>query len=162
MKIKFPQNALLPAIFFMILLFSACEEIMVSPPAQTISKEEANRLEETYIQTRATILNDTLGYVDTREFWFSIDTLKKYIDYVEQEAAGLGKTNLGIRIYLGAYPTQGNYPDPGYSTVFLVPTYRDEGNPLKRGFLPMDEENQNIDTLAPLNYGQGGKPPHDY
>ena len=149
-------------IFFSVMLFSSCEEVVVRPPAQTISVEKANRLEETYKQTRARILNDTLGYEDTREFWFSLDSLKKYIAYVEQEAAKKGKTDLGLRIYLGAYPSEGDYPDPGYSTVFIVPTAKNARSSLKRGFFPQEETQENIDSINALNYGHGGKPPHEY
>ncbi len=162
MKLSTPSQILIAITFFSITLFSSCEEVVVNPPAQTISFEEANRLEETYKQTRAAILNDTLGYEDTREFWFSLDSLKKYISYVEQEGARMGKSNLGLRIYLGAYPAQGNYPDPGYSTVFIVPTSKSKGNPLKQGFFPMEETQENIDSINALNYGHGGKPPKDY
>ena len=68
--------------FLLIAIMVSCEDPIVDPPAQTISSEEANRLEETYKATRAEILKDTLGFEDTREFWFSIDTLKK--SFIEQ------------------------------------------------------------------------------
>ena len=83
MKLTQSSQLLIAFIFISVTLFSSCEEVVVTSPVQTISFEEANRLEETYKQTRATILNDTLGYEDTREFWFSLDTLKKYISYVK-------------------------------------------------------------------------------
>ncbi|MBW2936622.1 hypothetical protein KXJ69_00800 [Aureisphaera sp. CAU 1614] len=162
MKLTAPSQYLIAFIFVSVALFSSCEEVVVTPPVQTISFEEANRLEETYKKTRAAILNDTLGYEDTREFWFSLDTIKKYISYIEQEGTRMGKKNLGLRVYLGAYPSQGNYPDPGYSTVFMVPTVKSEGNPLKQGFLPVEDTHENLDSLNALNYGHGGKPPHDY
>lgn len=161
MKLFSNPRFLIAAIFLSLALFSSCEETVIKPPAQTITAEEANRLEETYKQTRAGILNDTLGYEDTREFWFSLDSVKKYIAFVEQEATRMGKTNLGLRIYLGAYPAQGDYPDPGYSTVFIVPTAKNT-NTLKRGFFPMEDTQQNIDSINALNYSQGGKPPKDF
>ncbi|MEZ4778418.1 MAG: hypothetical protein R2786_03455 [Flavobacteriaceae bacterium] len=161
MKLFSNPRFMVAMIFFSLTLFSSCEDVVVKPPVQTISAEDANRLEETYKQTRATILNDTLGYEDTREFWFPLDSVKKYIAYVEQEAARMGKTDLGLRIYLGAYPAQGNYPDPGYSTVFIAPTAKST-NTLKRGFFPMEDTQENIDSINALNYSQGGKPPKDY
>jgi len=130
--------------------------------SQTISVEEANELEEYYKRTRSTILNDTLGFEDTREFWFSLETLKDYIAFVEREAAKTGKTNLGMRIYLGAYPEDSSYPDAKYTTVFLVPTAPASQNPLKKGFFPIQEENENLNNIPPLNFGHGGKPPKDY
>ena len=93
-----------------------------------------------------------------------MDTLKQYIAYIEQQGKLRGKKNLGIRIYYAAYPANSNYPDPGYATVFLVPTAQEPGLGIQKGFLPItaDDLNQNIDSLAPLNYGGGGIPPNDF
>ncbi len=68
-----------PAIWSLAIIafsFFACSE-QTEPPAQTISYEEAKVLEQEFIQTRAKIINEYLGYEDTREFWFSLDTIKK-------------------------------------------------------------------------------------
>lgn len=144
----------------------SCETKMkhqhADPPQQTITPEQANTLQEYYIATRYNILKDTLKIEDTRDFWFSIDTLKKYIAYVEREAKEKGLSNLGVRVYYGAYPKNSNYPNPGYSTVFIVPTARGAASPIKSGFAPMQETDENIDGLMPLNYGGGGIPPNNY
>jgi len=143
---------------------TACDPV-IDAPQQTISAQEANLLEENFKQTRANVLNESLGFEDTRDFWFSIDTLKQYIAYVEQEGKRLDKSNLGIRIYFGAYPQQGNFPDPGFATVFLVPTAQESQDaPIQKGFLPIQQPtpNQNIDGIDPLNFGNGGRPPNDY
>lgn len=150
------------SLLLVVTLFSSCEDPVADPPSQVISPQEANDLEEYYKRTRANILNDTLGFEDAREFWFSLDTLKKYIEYVEREAASMEKTDLGIRIYLGAYPENSSYPNAKYSTVFLVPTAKSAGNPLKQGFLPIENENENMEGVSALNYGTGGIPPNDY
>ncbi len=152
--------ALLPTV--LISLCTGCNEITAEAPEQTLSPREANVLEETYKNTRATILNDTLGFEDTREFWFSIDTLKKYIAYVEQEGAKMNKTGLGLRVYFGAYPQDGNYPNPGFSTVFFVPTAKATNTTAVKGFAPMQSNDENLDGLQALNYGSGGIPPNDY
>lgn len=133
-----------------------------APPQQTITYEQANALEEDYITTRYDILKDTLKIEDTRDFWFSIDTLKKYIAYVEHEAKGKGLSNLGVRIYYGSYPKNSNYPNAGYSTVFIAPTARGAASPVKSSFAPMQEEDENIDDIMPLNYAGGGIPPNNY
>lgn len=147
-------------LFFGLTLFLSCEDPKEAPQ-QAISIEEANRLEEEFKQSRSRILNQALGFEDTRDFWFSLDTLKKYIEYVEYEGKKMGKQNLGIRVYFAAYPNNSNYPDPGYSTVFLVPTA--QGNPdLKvQGFFPIAPPNEPIDSLKALNYSMGGRPPND-
>lgn len=161
MKLKTPTFFLFLIGLMSVFLFSACEEV-IDPPQTTISIEEANTLEEEFKSTRARILNDTLGFEDTRDFWFSLDTLKRYIKYVEQQGKKMGKENLGIRIYFAAYPENSSYPTPGYSTVFLVPTAAEELLDIQKGFLPIEQTNQNIDSLYPLNFGGGGIPPNDF
>ncbi len=160
MKLNFPQLCIVLVSLVGAISFSSCEK-PISAPEQSISIEEAGRLQVEFIETRAAILNDSLGFTDTRDFWFSLDTLKQYINYVEQEAAEMGKTNLGIRVYFAAYPENSEYPQPGRATVFLVPTSLEEDSSLKSGFLPIAPVNQNIDSIQALNYGHGGQPPND-
>jgi len=161
MKLKLTHTLLFVTGLISVFLFSSCEKI-IDPPQQAISVQEANNLEEEFKRTRSIILDSALGFVDTRAFWFSLDTLKKYIAYVEQQGTQMGKENLGIRIYFAAYPKQGNYPNPGFSTVFLVPTAQEEVSNLKVGFFPMEPVNQNIEGMSALNFGHGGQPPNDY
>lgn len=161
MKLRTPHLLICMLGLISVFLFSSCEEI-IDPPQQSITAEEANILEEEFKETRARILNDTLGFVDTRDFWFSLDSLKRYIEYVEQEGKRMGKQNLGIRIYFAAYPPESNYPDPGFSTVFLAPTGQDPNNGLQKGFFPVEHHNQNLDSINALNFGHGGQPPNDY
>ncbi|GAA3590822.1 hypothetical protein Q4Q39_15605 [Flavivirga amylovorans] len=154
------------AFFLAIMAFSfqSCEEKPKPPkikaPKQIIDYEYAKELEDEYKNTRSAIINKHLGIEDTREFWFDLEELKKYIAYVEQEADSLGYTRLGIRIYNGAYPKEKRFHDPGYSTVFLVPT----GNKTKSkaSFSPISSTfviNDNIHEIPAYNYGHAGKPP---
>lgn len=147
-------------IMLCITVFASCDK--PQPPAQVLSVEEANRLEEEFVTTRYRVINEALDITDTRDFWFSLDSLKKYIEYVEFEAKKRGKKDLGIRVYFAAYPENSDYPDPGFSTVFMVPTARDEGSDLKRGFFPVEHHNHNLDSIPAFNYGGGGIPPNEY
>lgn len=161
MKITFrPLLAVLTVLLFIVV--SASCDPQITPPQQVIDYEEANALEEDYIETRYNVINASLGYNDTREFWFSLDSLKRYIEYVEYEAANQGLENLGVRIYFGAYPQNSNYPDAGYSTVFIVPTSLQQPSPLQKGFVPIQPINQNIEGIKAMNYGHGGQPPSDF
>lgn len=161
MKLKnSPLAALLLAITLIITL-SACDHKVV-PPQQSISPEEANVLEEEYKDGRYKIINDSLKIEDTRDFWFSIDTLKKYIEYVEVESKRMGKKNLGIRVYFAAYPKESQIGDPGLATVFFVPTSREDASGVQKGFFPIQPPNQNNDSLNALNYAGGGIPPNEY
>lgn len=152
--------------FFIVLLFivisSSCNP-KVDPPKQTISYERADSIENNFTATRSRIIREYLGYEDTRDFWFSLDTLKKYIEYVEYEAKKKKLSNLGIRVYFAAYPPSNSGIDSlGYSTVFFAPTAEQEPSPLKQGFVPFDPENENIEGIDALNYGGGGIPPNNY
>ena len=153
---------LLVLLFFVQLFFlNSCEDDKL-PPQQTISQKYANTLEEEFKDTRASVINKHLGYEDTREFWFSIDSLKKYIEYVEYESHKKGHDKLGMRIYFAAYPANSDTPDPGYSTVFLVPTAQQKNSAIQNGFFPIAPIQENIKDLKALNYSQGGKPPKDF
>jgi hypothetical protein len=158
MRSKFFSTVAIAFTLMLVICFSSCDHPAI-PPQQVLTYDEANAIEEHYIETRYTILNDTLGFEDTREFWFSLDSLKKYIAYVEYEAKKKELRNLGVRIYFGAYPPNSNYPDAGFSTVFIVPTAQAATSTLQRGFVPIQPTNENIEGLMPLNYGHGGQPP---
>ena len=147
-------------ILLLVITVASCEH-KKEAPEQAISLEEATRLENEFQNTRSQIIDSALGITDTRDFWFSIDTLKKYIEYVEYNGKKMGKKNLGLRIYFAAYPENSNYPDPGYSTVFIVPTAEAEDSPLRQGFFPIMLGNEVLDSLVALNYSQGGRPPND-
>ncbi|AUP77599.1 hypothetical protein [Flavivirga eckloniae] len=161
MKTKSNQKLAI-ILLIMALFFQSCEEKKkVKPPKQIIDYEYANTLEEEYKKTRSVAIREYLQIDDAREFWFDLKGLKQYIKFVEQEAKELGYENLGIRIYNGAYPKDDRYPDPGYSTVFLVPT----GNKThsKASFLPITTAvgDDNITNIPAYNYGHAGRPPKD-
>ncbi|MDC8006068.1 hypothetical protein POV27_18595 [Aureisphaera galaxeae] len=160
MKSKTPITALVLVLFCATLFFASCED-PVDPPAQAIDFEQAQEFQNEFIRTRSVILDSALGFQDTRDFWFSLDTIKRYIEYVEYEAHKRGYKDLGIRIHFAAYPEpQGNDRYP-YSTVVLVPTTRSGDSGIKQGFFPMDEEDEPADSINSLNFGHGGKPPKD-
>ncbi|MCB4808261.1 hypothetical protein LG651_08355 [Tamlana sp. 62-3] len=154
------------AIFFIASCISNTSNIKTDRdkiPSQTISYKEADVLEEEFKKTRAEVLNKHLGFVDAREFLFSLDSLKQYIAFFEREAKKQGYTDLGIRIYFGAYPESKNYPDPGRATVFLMPTgnkVKSQGSAVPFTFSSRIVDD-NIEGIPGFNYGHAGKPPRD-
>ncbi|WP_299533942.1 hypothetical protein [Ulvibacterium sp.] len=130
----------------------------VPPPSQTISLEQAQRLQEEFVRTRSGIVNKTLGFEDTRDFWFSLDSMEQYIRYVRSESAKQGLENLGLRIFYAAYPEESKeqWPDPGFSTVIIVPTHGKLE--LSNGFFPAPPL-QSTSNMRAYNYAHGGKPP---
>ncbi len=131
----------------------------IAPPEQAIDIKIAAQLQQEYVRTRADSINTMLDKVDTRDFWFSLETMEQYIDYVKSEGEKKGYKDMGIRIFYAAYPQDSRDPraDPGYSTVVLVPT---KGKPsMGNGFFPMPPVQETAGGINALNYGQGGRPP---
>ncbi len=153
-------------IFF---LFDKCTDTEKQVTSETeelkehlISYKEAQVLEKEFIDTRYKIINDSLfkdsKRKDTREFWFSMEVMEQYIAYVKQEAKNKGYRDLGLRIYFAAYPKNFKDPrgDPGFSTVFIVPTL-EENYPLQAGFAPMPlPRPRDAKNISGLNFGHGG------
>ncbi|WP_424493774.1 hypothetical protein [Salinimicrobium sp. GXAS 041] len=125
-------------------------------PVKCISVEEARKEQDEWVRTRGKEIERGQGYEDTREFWYSLDELQEYLDYVKEKSKEQGVKRPGIRIYLGAYPkTNGK---KSYSTLFLAPT--------KEAIKSSDDEDDDSDDnnyeIDPLNQNNGGQPPIDY
>ena len=93
-----------------------------SKPIGLISPEEAKVLDRDY-NPRYRLISDSIVTRkggDNRSSWYALDELKKYLSYAESQAIDFGYTMNGVRIYLGAYPNEGD--EPGYTTMFFVPT----------------------------------------
>ena len=122
-----------------------------------ITKEEAKELNQNFVKTRAKAIDSTIGKKDAISCWFSIEELKEYIDFVEQEGKAKGIAVNGLRIYFGAYAK--NEKDPSksnLSTVFFIPTQS------KISALKNELEaslNMDITEIDGLNDGQYGNPP---
>ncbi|MEH6407585.1 MAG: hypothetical protein V7767_09905 [Leeuwenhoekiella sp.] len=160
------SQSLIPCSLFLLILISCDNKLKdeqrkdVKPPSGVISPAEAKILDETYTRTRVRVMDSIAGKADNRSSWWSIEDMRNYLDYAEEQAKIKGYTLNGIRIYQGAYPQ--NYKikeDAGYSTVFLVPTGENinvqEGNFL---FFPPSNP-QDIAGVSPLNVGHKGNPP---
>ena len=163
-------NKLTLGIFFVIIFLIGCRvgKISAEKPEGTITPEQANILEETYKEQRWSIINDNIGYKDTREFVFELNRLKQYIAFVEAEATSMGYSGLGLRVYLGAYPE--GFPDVNNdrveTTVFFIPTAKFGPNEANENFksnnLQEDNTDENINGIDGLNYASGGMPPKEY
>lgn len=113
-------------------------------PGLKISIEEARKLLQNWVSTRAKYIKDELGQEDSFEFVFSVRELKKYLEEIETNSSS---KNPGIRIYFGA-----NISDSGENTatVFLAPTTGVEAN------------SPNDYNIKPMNRGLRGLPPQMY
>ena len=126
----------------------------MAKPLKCIPIEEARTLQKTWISSRGKEIERAQKYVDTREFWYSLEELQEYLKYVQEKSAEEGIANPGLRVYLGAYPGGGSRKS--YSTIFLAPT-----KPMNSLENP-DENQENNYSIDPFNHGTGGVPPVDY
>ncbi|GHA29601.1 hypothetical protein GCM10007103_08540 [Salinimicrobium marinum] len=125
-------------------------------PKKCISVEEARNQQNEWVRTRGKDIERGEGYEDTREFWYSLDELQEYLDYVREKSAEQGVKKPGIRFYLGAYPKGEN--KKSYSTIFLAATKEKENKDVE------DEEGQNENNyeIEPMNTITSGMPPKIY
>ncbi len=168
----------------------------VDPPKDIISLDEAKQLCENYerrripgiIEFEKAASGSEDEFVPTQFVTFNLETLKTYIQYVEQEAKKVNVAPDSLRIYLANYGKEGR--DPNRNTVFILPTAKVEGDyggfyidgeeaKLIRNYWPKDENggqeeeprskaaflpNFNTSLLQGggsliLNYGGSGPPP---
>lgn len=128
--------------------------MIMAKPLKCISVEKARELQNLWKSSRGKEIERAQKYVDTREFWYSLEELQEYLKFVQEKSAEEGIANPGIRIYFGAYPGAGS--KKSYSTVFLAPT-----KPLK-SIENLDDTQENNYSIDPFNHGQGGVPPVEY
>lgn len=127
-------------------------------PKKCISVEKAKALQNKWKESRAKDIDLVQGYQDTREFWYSVEELQEYLNYVKERSAEQGIKNPGIRIYFGAYPKSS--VRKSYATVFLAAT--------KERLIPIEGEDENSIypdnnyKIDPLNESTGGMPPVTY
>ena len=129
----------------------------IKKPKKCICKQEAQELQKQWCDTRQNAINSCLGFEDSREFWWSLEELQEYLNYVREESNKQQIINPGIRVYLGAYPEKKCKENKGMTTIFLAPTGVPRGERGKDGAL--QPNNYNIESL---NGAGGGSPPHIY
>lgn len=118
------------------LVFQMCipksdpEVISYSYKEKLITQEQENILDEVYTKFNYSYINEKRDpkLPDSREYWYSLETLESYIAFVKREAKAKGYENVGIKIKMGQYPEQGGF-DPrvpakynGYQTIYFKPT----------------------------------------
>ncbi|NLP59077.1 hypothetical protein [Lutibacter sp. B1] len=124
-----------------------------------ITSTEAKELNNNFVKTRSLAIDNAIGKKDALSSWFSLQELKDYIKYVEDEGKLKGIDISGLRVYFGAYPEKDKKPSKkNFSTVFFVPTKLKAGSNLKDG-LVVSGDNADIEVIDGLNGGSLGNPP---
>ena len=128
----------------------------MAKPAKCITVEKARELQENWKKSRAEEIEKGQGYQDTREFWYSLEELQEYLDYVKEESAKQDIKKPGIRIYFASYPKSNE--KKSYATVFLAPTK----GPSSEEDLEAAANQANNYDIDPFNLSHGGEPPLNY
>ncbi|PHR73603.1 MAG: hypothetical protein COA67_02430 [Lutibacter sp.] len=119
-------------------------------PEQSISYKEMAIMLAQYQATREPILKNGLGFEDTREVWFQIDSLKKYLAYVEKLSKDSGVEITGFNFISAAYPDKPIYGNQkNYQTLILNPTTTKGDNP-RVSFDPLYSTNGNPAFVSDL------------
>lgn len=133
-----------------------------------ISYKEGTVLFDEYSKTNYEVITKIRnGEPDSRSYWFSLEELEGYINYIKENGKKQNLENLGVRIYLGKYPL--DYPKEkmaqptyaGYQTIFLVPTSKKDKTTTTtyttRSYT--EDENTDIQSLDALNMTNLAPPP---
>lgn len=82
-------------------------------------------------------INGNPTFQDSRCVWFSLDTIKKFMCYMERysDSVGIPSDSLGIRFYYAVYPdtATSDFPESEYGTrfgqhtLYMVPTRQVQG-----------------------------------
>lgn len=131
----------------------------VAVPQGLISPERAKELDANWTTTRANALEVTKGQVDNRSVKFSLEDLRNYLDYAENQAQTLGYEMDGVRIYFAAYGSNEPNGKANQATVFLVPTGREVISQASMFFMMAEDGSGDIPGGDGLNLGGGGDPP---
>ncbi len=113
------------------------EPVKVKPPKQIISINEAKSVYDNYTKKRAELIENTEApledgsrFIASRFGDYSIEDMKNYIAYVEQEAKEAGVKVETLRFYFSTYPDKKEFPDrekiehPRQNSFFIVPTIK--------------------------------------
>ena len=140
-----------------VVYFLCCKEDFadeIVAPKGLISPEEASALDKAFNSRHKLISDSIVKRPDNRSSWYSLTDMRDYLNYAENEAKDLGYTMDGIRVYLGAYPSQDN--EVGYTTLFFIPT--GAKNSSQGSFFSYQSKGDIIGGSG-LNLGGGGDPP---
>ncbi len=133
-----------------------------------ITYEQAEVLFDEYSNTNYKLINEVRpnDLPDSRSYWYSLEDLENYLNYVKTMGRKKGYKNLGIRIYLGKYP-KGEKISPkqkdgsqGYQTIFMIPTAEVVLENSERATVEAGQENMDITTMYGMNFSTLTPPPY--
>ena len=152
-----------------ITVFSCAKDESVEPgttvkkeiirPSGVISPERAAVLNDEWTKTRVSAINKARTEPDNRSDWWSLEDMRNYLDYAENQATELGYEMDGVRVYYAAYPENDGSENAGNSTIFMVPTGDSFTNKNGEFLRPDSYGSDDIPDADGLNRGHDGMPP---
>lgn len=129
-----------------------------------ITKKFAQELHSNFMKHRASIIAKYIKKEDANAVWFSLEDLENYIHYIKSKGNKTGFEVKGIRFYFGVYPDEKQYAEKaGLMTLFLTATGKrirtSTPGKIQTFALVREEENADIESIEPMNYGSIGRPP---
>ncbi|WP_067146288.1 hypothetical protein [Pseudotamlana agarivorans] len=122
-------------------------------PDGVITINEAQDLHQAWQDKNAALFNKAGSSKFSEQhqsFWWSLEDIRNYLDYAQQEAKDKGYNMNGIRVYLAAYPEK-----EGQNTLFIAPTGYE--NTVKASVLNLSFFGNDEDIpVGPLNRSAGG------
>ena len=134
------------------------EETMAKPPKGVITPAEAVVLDTAFNKKHQLISDSLVKQPDNRSAWWSLQDLRDYLDYAEEQVANDKYTMDGVRVYLGSYPR--TEKGEGYTTLFMVPTGNKTTSDGSMAPIQDGEDSGDIPGGPPLNGGSNGYPPN--
>ena len=128
------------------------KETKVSRPYNALNYKELVPMLEDYDKTRKPVLENALGFEDTRMNYFSIETIENYLAYVKTLAKEKGIKVTGINFVSASYP-KGMHGNENYQTMVFMPTTEVNGKNIN--FDPVQSSKGNVVTVKQMlaSYG---------
>lgn len=122
----------------MLSIFSCTQEKLDQVQEQTIGKKairpynalttmQVVKMLEHYDITRKPILENALGFEDTRINYYSIETLENYLAYVKQLSKEKGISVTGLSFVSAAYPKNFDHGTENHQTFIFMPMVEIDG-----------------------------------
>lgn len=132
-----------------------CSNYRDAPVNEMDKNDVLNMISNYYSNQYAAINSGTFSFnggipstttikTDSRAVFFSLDSLKRLIYYIEKSSCNFSdvdKQNLGVNIYFASYPAQMQMQKHGYDytnrhTLIFLPSVFDNGSSIARDFDP--------------------------
>ena len=120
-------------------------------PSNIISVAQAVKMHDEYQEKIGKLIenshleNDNEIYPATQYTYIDLDTLKRYVAFLDKVQKLNNKKITGLRIYFGAYPSVQEMQNlnfktiyPGRETIFMAPTMKGQDSPMAKQYRAVD------------------------